>query len=179
MIAPAFESQAQFCNKIRTQDPHIFLVVFRSTNRNVVVYRLNIRNGSVCTRNPVDIFWLDIEPSYQAKRRAKGITHDRCEMSALERKCAYGCSVSRVSKQHVRVKLRLAQIEMDVRLLPSGKAVGTAVCKGRRVALGYAHVRVRKVRNPLHLIQIVQNLHIFVYKRSATGLVKMEKLQVI
>ena len=70
--------------------PNVLMVMHRSKNKNVVVVAANIENGVLNTDFPVDVFWLDLEPSFIQARRAQGIAHDREELSYFERKFAWG-----------------------------------------------------------------------------------------
>lgn len=80
-------------NTIQKYGNNVFLVIGRKKNGNVMVYeiRRNQQNGDF---THIDFYWLDLDPSYRAKARGKGKTHDRDEVSKLE-KIYYGMSIVR------------------------------------------------------------------------------------
>lgn len=74
--------------------PHILFFISRSKNANIVVYegKLDSATGQLDSKNPVIVYWLDIDPAYVKKNRSKGITSDRSELNTLENNFAYGLS---------------------------------------------------------------------------------------
>jgi hypothetical protein len=42
------------------------------------------------SKKPVDVYWMDVDPEYQKKARAKGITTDKSELNMVEKQFAYG-----------------------------------------------------------------------------------------
>lgn len=73
--------------------PTICFVIERSLNKNVVVYEgLVDEDDSKQLRKdkPMDVYWLDLDPAYQEKKRKKGILTDRDELNMIERNMAYG-----------------------------------------------------------------------------------------
>ena len=70
--------------------PNIVLALTRNKNQNFVCYAANLRNGALDASNPLRAFWLDIEPSYQAAKRKKGIQSDSEPLNAMEKRMAYG-----------------------------------------------------------------------------------------
>lgn len=77
----------------------ICLYITRSTNRNIVVYEaklqraLGSRPPTLDPKKPLHGYWLDIDPEYVSKNRAKGKLDDREELNFIERKMAYGMEV--------------------------------------------------------------------------------------
>ena len=53
--------------------------------------------GALHDTEPIEVFWLKIEPSYIKTRRDKGYQNDRTELNFLEKKMAYGISYERGS----------------------------------------------------------------------------------
>lgn len=74
------------------KSPHILFYIARSKNENIVVYEANVVNNEFHSKNPVNVYWLDIDPAYVKKNRAKGITTDKSELNTLENNFAYGVS---------------------------------------------------------------------------------------
>lgn len=72
----------------------VVFYITRSKNANVVVY--DAQPGAP-DREPVHPYWLDIDPEYVAKNRAKGKLDDIEELNIVERKMAYGVTCTRVA----------------------------------------------------------------------------------
>eukprot|EP00906_Rhabdomonas_costata_P028110 RCo039883 len=80
---------AKTCEALK--NPNIFCVITRSKNQNVVVYEANVKDGAFPEKGDVlQVYWLDIDPEYVKKNRAKGKTDDREELIWMEKKIAYG-----------------------------------------------------------------------------------------
>ena len=62
-------------------------------SQNIVCYEAKIASDgkTIDTETPLDAYWLDIDPEYTKKRRAKGDMTDRVELGAIERRMCYGC----------------------------------------------------------------------------------------
>ena len=87
----------------------IALYIQRSKNGNVVVYDVksvpNVATGrALDAAEPIDAYWLDIDPAYRAKARAAGKTSDRDELGWLDKWKAYGVSTSDVQAQNATVQ---------------------------------------------------------------------------
>lgn len=155
--APEFKDRCQFVQEVCARAPDVFFILFRSLNRNVVVYELNRMKGtrSIDVRNPVSVYWLDIEPSYRRKRRRQGIRHDRERLSAFERRYAYGCQCT-VTKNGVFVVTKLSNLRFYVRSI-NGRPrafVGSTV-------VNYGVANVRSIPNPMHLLRMVRSLRLY------------------
>ena len=76
---------------------NLLMTLTRNKNQNFVCYQAVLQRGGwhFAPKNPVSVFWLDIEPSYQAAARKAGRTHDRCELNCIERQYAYGVTAIR------------------------------------------------------------------------------------
>lgn len=82
--------------------PRILFYIARSKNENIVVYEANVQNGALDSKQPVLVYWLDIDPEYVKKNRAKGITTDKSELNTLENNFAYGVSFEAYSGVETR-----------------------------------------------------------------------------
>jgi hypothetical protein len=89
-LAPVFDEK--LCENIKKICPHVFLVCFRSKNKNVVVYQANCKDGKFLNP-PILSYWLILEPKYQDATR----THDREELNCIERNMIYKMNFKRVS----------------------------------------------------------------------------------
>ncbi|CAD2220990.1 Domain of unknown function (DUF4833), putative [Angomonas deanei] len=49
---------------------------------------------TVNPKNAVHAFWIKLEPEHVERRRGRGELHDHNELNAIEKKLAYGCSVT-------------------------------------------------------------------------------------
>jgi hypothetical protein len=76
-----------------TGNPNQLFFLQRTQNINTVVYELNLKNGSVDSANPVHIFWI----SYAEKSQKE-------ELTALQRKHAYGLAIKYISKDHYELR---------------------------------------------------------------------------
>jgi hypothetical protein len=94
MAAPPHS--ANLTQDISRLHPSIFLVCYRTKNKNVVIYEANVVNGKFAD-TPIDAYWLLLEPSYQAPRTKKGIRHNREELSWLDKRFAWGYTQRRLS----------------------------------------------------------------------------------
>lgn len=77
--------------------PNLLMTLTRNKNQNFVCYQAVVqRQGGtrLAAADPVAVFWMDIEPSYQKAARAAGRDSDRCELSMLERRLAYGMTTA-------------------------------------------------------------------------------------
>ncbi|CAJ1024745.1 hypothetical protein NXY56_002713 [Leishmania guyanensis] len=90
------------------------MYIERSKNENIVAYQANlidsktgepVKSGahqSCCsfnTADPLHAYWIKINSEHVARRRARGELEDTCELNTIERKLAYGCTASVVSKE--------------------------------------------------------------------------------
>jgi hypothetical protein len=64
--------------------------IARSKNKNMVVYGAILKDGKIDSSNPVEVYWMDIDPPAQAARIKAGGKSDRTELGAIEWKMAYG-----------------------------------------------------------------------------------------
>jgi hypothetical protein len=74
---------------VPTGNPNQLFYLQRSQNTNTVVYELNIKNGVLDTISPIHIFWI----CYAEKGQIE-------ELTAVQRKYAYGVKVTPVSKDN-------------------------------------------------------------------------------
>lgn len=103
--------------------PTICLYIERSKNANIVVYEARIDGEGAAaklqTPDALDAYWLDRDPEYQAKARAKGKNDDREDLNMLERNFAYGVSCDHVAPdqpvvvQFVAIAKRRMTLELD------------------------------------------------------------------
>ncbi|KPA78223.1 putative mitochondrial hypothetical protein [Leptomonas pyrrhocoris] len=100
----------------RFKDDHHDTCMFieRSKNQNVVAYTANLVDGKTGAAvasgakradvtfkasDPLRAYWVKIEPEHVARRRARGETEDICELNMVERKLAFGCNASLLTKE--------------------------------------------------------------------------------
>merc|ERR1719291_952454 len=79
-------------------DKHVVCQIKRSKNDNRVMYRANVievdGKKQLDPNNPLEVFWLKIEPSYIKKRRGGGYKDDKTKLTFLENNMAYGITVT-------------------------------------------------------------------------------------
>jgi len=80
--------------QLRSTSPHVLFFIARSKNKNIVVYEAILESDSSGLKKdkPIEVYWLDLDPAYQEKKRKKGITSDREELGSIEKQFAYGVS---------------------------------------------------------------------------------------
>ena len=97
-------------SRFEGDNKNIALYYERSKNANLVVFEIKTsaspeHGGKRLQKSDtIDAYWLDLEPSYQAKKRAKGITSDRDELNFVERWKGYGASAENVEPVRADVK---------------------------------------------------------------------------
>lgn len=112
------------CLDIPTKEINKETVVFwieRSKNANIVVYEALLSKSEEKKDdskeesghfNDISGYWLDIDPAYQAKKRAKGILSDRQELTFLEKKMAYGYAVHKTDEMIKNKKYQLTLVAL-------------------------------------------------------------------
>ena len=75
---------------IKSTIPHVAFIVEKNLNKNVVVYQGVLYRGELRVDEPLDVYWMDIDPTYQAQARARGKTDDREELTFMEKQMAFG-----------------------------------------------------------------------------------------
>jgi len=84
--------------------PDTCMYIARSKNANVVAYTANFVDcdgtdaedgtmvaSEIQANDPIHAYFVNLEPSYVAERRRKGIVGDCDDLNMLERRLAYGC----------------------------------------------------------------------------------------
>lgn len=88
-------------------NPNQLFFLQRNQNTNTVVYELNYTKGALDTVQPVHAFWICYAEQSQKE-----------ELTAIQKRMAYGLSVKRVAENHY--ELRLAATKNDVMQLMKG-----------------------------------------------------------
>jgi hypothetical protein len=82
--------------------------VERDVNDNVVVYEGCLFQGDLDPTDPLDIYWMDIDPAYQEKARNQGKMDDRVELGFFEKQFAYGANSRDYEDEPGKYRLDLA-----------------------------------------------------------------------
>ena len=90
---------------LRSSSPNILFFISRSKNANIVVYEANLKDGKLDPKDPVLVYWLDIDPEYVKKNRSKGINTDRSELNMVEKQFAYGLSSESLGNGKYKISL--------------------------------------------------------------------------
>ena len=91
---------------------NVFLVVARKKNGNVVVYEGVLDNKRNLKR--IDIYWLDLEPSYRQKARKSGRRHDRSSLKKID-KLGYDMYVTKkITPQKWEIQFKVYKQKMIV-----------------------------------------------------------------
>lgn len=106
---PAPNYGPSLVKEIKNQCPNIFLVMLRDKNQNVVVYEANIKNGKFDKNNPVDAYWLVIDPGskYRPQRRSQGVNHDREDFNFFDRNLVWGYDIERINDYEVILRMKV------------------------------------------------------------------------
>lgn len=75
---------------MQKENPNLLFIIERSKNKNVVCYAAKMKGGQIDPDDPIEAYWMDIDPEYVKAARAKGVTSDRVELGVMESKLAYG-----------------------------------------------------------------------------------------
>ena len=96
--------------------PSVFLIVMRAKNQNVMIYEANIVDGKFDRQNPVDIYWLNLEPSYRESRDKSGIYTDREEINLFERNLVWDAECSILNDREIKFHLKVDPHPMRVKI---------------------------------------------------------------
>lgn len=120
---PAPPLSDHFVDDIHKLCPEVFLVCFRSKNKNVVLYQLNLEGGKVSSDEAVRGYWLVLDEGkdYKPYRRRRGIHHDREELSYLDLKFAWGTKTQKLSDHSASFSFETFPFPMTV-LYKNGEA---------------------------------------------------------
>ena len=108
------------------------------------MYEGKVVHGKLDATTPVDVYWMDIEPSFQAENRKKGHVSDRSELIWLEKQMAYGITTTADAHKPGHYKLVLVSVpkrEMEVFINASGHAECHADINGKRCRVTYVYVK--------------------------------------
>lgn len=99
--------------------------VSRNLNRNIIVYDLRLKNGELDVDEPLHVYWYNQENN--------PVTTN--ELNFIQRKMAYGYSVTKKGNNEVSVKLK-AYGKREVRICKqNGKWVAIATINGKECVL--------------------------------------------
>lgn len=99
--------------------------VSRNLNRNIIVYDLRLKNGALDVDEPLHVYWYNQEHN--------PVTTN--ELNFIQRKMAYGYSVTKKGDNEVYVKLK-AYSKREVRICKhNGKWVALATINGKECVL--------------------------------------------
>lgn len=141
-----------FFEQIKAKCPNIFFILTRTTNENVVVYELNLKHGKINTKNPVNVFWLNVDPGYTCKQYES--------LTFTENRYVYGITTTILSSTHVRVKFKFNNFTIDVYVEQNGRVYA----KHNNKKVERAHIVLRTMMNPISLYQIVKRVYLYEFK---------------
>jgi hypothetical protein len=114
----------EFVSEVKKRCPNIFLIIFRNKNLNVVVYELNTKEGKINSDNPVNVYWLDVDPAYRNVTRAKNISHDRVELNTFDNTFVYGVNSEMINDRECQIRFKAdSSTPMRVKLSPNGASL--------------------------------------------------------
>lgn len=148
--------------------PEIFCVLTRSCNQNVVVYQINVdKRGNVCQKNPVIVYWLDLDTSLRTKRRRQGILHDYENLSFIEQKYAYGITAKFLSKHKLKVCFSIPNMSCTV--LIKGR---TATAYHKQKKLVKAHCEIKSSTIQWSLKKMIRSVQLYFADGSQKSIFK-------
>lgn len=160
--AAAPDPGPDFLQQVRERCPTVFLVLFRNKNQNVVVYeaKLNSDGTGFDEKQPVEKFWLDVDPAYRKPKRDRGIQTDREELSFLERKVGvYDFDVQRKDSHNLIFYLKAQpQIKMLVKLSDSGQVKCFANYEGQNYYI--SHLYIDASENLMDLLNNIRSVQV-------------------
>jgi len=148
-----FEAQNEQLSGLRKEhSPNLLFFIARSKNANIVVYEAILKNGKFDANKPFEVFWLDIDPEFVKKNRAKGINTDRSDLNMIEKQFAYGISWELIANEKDAYKLKLVALSerpVTVRIV-DGKPIAKLQINGvqSRVERVYVHSKERMLGLP-------------------------------
>eukprot|EP01084_Bolivina_argentea_P156755 273178_1 len=122
--------------------------IARSKNENIVVYEAQKKNNSD-HYNEVVGFWLDIDPEYVKAARKKGKMDDREELNFMEKKMAYGYSLTSTEKNKKEKIYQLTIVSvpsmvMDLITDKDGKPRAVTIINGQKCYLRKIYVATKE-----------------------------------
>lgn len=121
---PAPNASDSFVTEIKKNCPNVFLIIFRNKNKNVVIYEAKTQDNKFNKENPVEVYWLDIDPEYRKPRREKNINHDRVELTMIESSMAYGISHELLNDKELQITFNAnSELPMRVKLSDKGASL--------------------------------------------------------
>jgi len=108
-------------DSLRASNPNILFIISRSKNGNLVVYEAKLTNGQLDPNNPVEVYWMDVDPEYVQKRIKAGKTSDRTELNTLEKQFAYGLSSESLGGGRYKITLVALKERPVVVFVENGK----------------------------------------------------------
>ena len=113
---PSNQNGQKAIREIYKLNKSVFLCIARSVNGNVMVYKANVDDKGHLVG--IDMFWLDLEPSYMKSARKRGRNHDRDEIGILDT-MVYGIDIiNKESPTTWQVKFKKFQQVMTIHSFP-------------------------------------------------------------
>jgi len=151
---PAPPYQENYGLNLQKRHGLIFLCMTRDTNKNVIVYELNVRNGILNRKTPVLIYWLDIDPKYRRKRRTP---IDYCPLSMRER-MLYGCSMTKIGQRQWKFESGALDKKMCGIVTWDGKNMARLQVKDKPIHTGHVHLNNNYsiIFNPFKYVRYIE-----------------------
>jgi hypothetical protein len=115
-------------------------------------------SGKLDEKNPLDVYWLDIDPEYVEKARKAGRTDDRVDLNVLEKKMAYGSYVDKDASTPDKIVVKLVALPKRLVTITvvDGKPVSKLEISGAQAIVKkiYVHAVDRRF-NPLPKVEYV------------------------
>eukprot|EP00455_Lapot_gusevi_P054271 TRINITY_DN865_c0_g1_i1.p1 TRINITY_DN865_c0_g1~~TRINITY_DN865_c0_g1_i1.p1 ORF type:complete len:187 (+),score=79.09 TRINITY_DN865_c0_g1_i1:40-561(+) len=143
-------------DEIKAQ-PNVLFIITRSKNKNVVVYEAKMRADGSFDANPIEVYWMDIDPEYVRSARGRGVMTDRTELGYVEKQMAYGVTATPTGNPNefqltlVALKARNVGLKLD----QNGRPRATITIDGRPCYLQHIYVNSKDNMIGLPTVQYV------------------------
>jgi hypothetical protein len=126
-------------DKFREASPNMLFILKRSKNGNLVCYEgmLDEDGKSLAVKQPVDVYWMDVDPAYVKKARAKGRESDRVDLNYMEKTMAYGLSAKAIDGEAGAYTIKLVAFgDRAIKVyLKEGKIIAEMTVSGQQCNL--------------------------------------------
>jgi hypothetical protein len=161
------KKMSSYFDTLRTVRPDALFMIERNKNQNIVVYeavRSSVNHACLDSKEPVRVYWEEIDPAYMAANRKKGKTDNYSPLNAFERQFAYGVASHRAavtgagagsSSSNNNYDITLVSLPskiLNVRFNPKGFARAYTTVAGQpevELTRVFVHIRERMLATPV------------------------------
>lgn len=113
-------------------NPDQLFYLQRTSNKNTIVYELNMKDRVLNTENPIHVFWIRYEEQGQ-----------RQELSYIQKRFAYGVRTKKIKEGHYRLSLNAYEsFQMDLKKNATGAYQVHAQANGKNILLQRIFIKI-------------------------------------